>query len=709
MIMMFELKEVPHMTTLFHILKEEKLLRDTLEYIKTENRTRKELVDFLLANGDGELKISTADRCIMSLKRYSFVDLDDFVELTDLSERYLNNEINYSDYILSCLVRNLEWAYFLPDIYNIIHDSSEGISKSRIKMELENDEYVAYTKVTIDKYLGEILQVLDICKVIIYRDGKAYIGERKKDEVLSYARHSQKELLNKLLLAEKRNLSKPKMKKIYRMTVRAHLPRRKWRNAIITQQKEIDKIRKMKIVKHKEQIVDVEDSKWRLQDTLYKWQEDFLNRWMEQKNGIAKVVTGAGKTHLAMAIIEKLKKEHTDLRVTIVVPTIVLLEQWLQNLMYKLRISRNEIALKGGGYSDSFEKKNIFILVINSAIKNNLIEDITENFNANLLIVDECHRAGAPNFRKIFLAKRSFNLGLSATPERETDDAFEKILVKELGGIIGVYTYKNALDDNIIPKYSIYNYAILLNSDEERRYKRISEEIRQIRKALKYKYPFLEKSEANLFSILQKLNEKKPDKLIEQYFLKVRERKENIYQAENRKKLVHLLINNVIKRTKRTETIKSSSPIETLSKADRIILFHELIAEINQLYVELNSNQVSIYHSGFPDSLNRIGLDLYKSGTTKVILSAKALIEGVDVPMTNVGIIMASSSSRIQRIQSLGRILRRAKGKKETILFILHAKNTTDELIFKKINWDKLIGEGKVQNKIWTEYGEINP
>lgn len=708
MIMMFELKKVPHMTTLFHILKEEKLLRDTLEYIKTGNRTRQELVDFLLANDDGELKKSTADRCIMSLKRYSFVDLDDFVELTDLSEQYLNNEIIYSDYILSCLVRNLEWAYFLPDIYNIINNSSEGISKSKIKMALENDEYVMYTKVTIDKYLSEILPVLDICKVIIYRDGKAYIGGRKKDEVLSYARHSQKELLNKLLLAERRNLSKTKMKKIYRMTVRAHLPSRKWRNAIINQQKEIDEIRKIKIVKHKEQIVDVEDSKWRLQDTLYKWQEDFLNRWMEQKNGIAKVVTGAGKTHLAMAIIEKLKEKHVDLKVTIVVPTIVLLEQWLQNLMYKLRISRKEIALKGGGYSDSFEKKNIFILVINSAIKNNLIEDITKNFNANLLIVDECHRAGAPNFRKIFLAKRSFNLGLSATPERETDDAFEKVLVKELGVIIGTYTYKNALADDIIPKYSIYNYAILLNSDEERRYKRISEEIRQIRKALKYKYPFLEKSESNLFSILQKLNEKTPDKLIEQYFLKVRERKENIYQAENRKKIVHLLINNVIKRTKKTENIKSSSPIETLSRSDRIILFHELIAEINQLYVELNSNLVSIYHSGFPDSLNRIGLDLYKSGTTKVILSAKALIEGVDVPMTNVGIIMASSSSRIQRIQSLGRILRRAKGKKETILFILHAKNTTDEIIFKKINWDKLIGEGMVQNKIWTEFGEID-
>ena len=697
------------MTGLLYVLKDKNAFREILEYIIEISRTRKELVNFILSRSSGELKKTTADRSVMSLSRYSFIELDNTVKLSDLSLQFLNKEIEYSDYILSCLVRNLEWAYFLPDIYEIIVNSNGVIAKSNIIYELEKEDYEIYSKTTINRYLSEILQVLDICNVINYSEGIAKLGSRSKEDVLTYARLNQKELLNKLLLADRRNLKKVDMRRIYRLTVKAYLPSRKWRNAIINQQMEVNEIRKMEITKHKEQIIDIKESKWKLKDSLYIWQEEFLKKWMINKKGIAKVVTGAGKTHLAMAIIEQLKKQFDDLKVTIVVPTIVLLEQWLENLVNKLQISRKEIALKGGGYSDVFENKNVLILVYNSAIKNDLIGKITQGFENNLLVVDECHRAGAPNFRKIFSTRRNFNLGLSATPEREMDDAFERILVKELGEIVGTYTYKNALEDDIIPQYSIYNYAILLNPQEEKKYRRISEEIRQIRKALKYKYPFLESSEANLFSVLQKLNTKNPDKLIEQYFLKTRERKESIYQAENRKKLVQLIINNVIRRGKNVDEVSSLSPIDRLSKDDRIILFHELIAEINQLYVELDSSFVSIYHSGFPDSLNRIGLDLYKKGITKVILSARALIEGVDVPMTNVGIIMASSSSRIQRIQSLGRILRRAKGKEETKLFILYAKNTTDELILKKINWDKLIGEGKVQNKIWTEYGEIEP
>lgn len=150
-----------------------------------------------------------------------------------------------------------------------------------------------------------------------------------------------------------------------------------------------------------------------------------------------------------------------------------------------------------------------------------------------------------------------------------------------------------------------------------------------------------------------------------------------------------------------------TSPLYTISRNDRVILFHELIGEINRVFVELDSPYVSIYHSGFPSSLNRIGLTLYRRGITRVLLSAKALIEGVDIPSTNIGIIMASSSSKIQRIQSLGRILRKAKGKTHTTLFNIYVKNTTDEKIFYKLNWNEVIGESNIEYRLWSEFGEF--
>ena len=79
-----------------------------------------------------------------------------------------------------------------------------------------------------------------------------------------------------------------------------------------------------------------------------------------------------------MAIIERLKKEYDDLHVTIIVPTIVLLDQWFDNLVNKLKISPNEIGLRGGGNTDTFEGKKVLISVINSAIKDNFIENQTK-------------------------------------------------------------------------------------------------------------------------------------------------------------------------------------------------------------------------------------------------------------------------------------------------------------------------------------------
>ena len=69
---------------------------------------------------------------------------------------------------------------------------------------------------------------------------------------------------------------------------------------------------------------------------LYDWQQVAVQQWFAGGNrGIIKVVTGAGKTMLALAASERLQRIHPDLRIAIVVPTI---ESWSrlseQNLRY---------------------------------------------------------------------------------------------------------------------------------------------------------------------------------------------------------------------------------------------------------------------------------------------------------------------------------------------------------------------------------------
>ena len=50
-------------------------------------------------------------------------------------------------------------------------------------------------------------------------------------------------------------------------------------------------------------------------------------------------------------------------------------------------------------------------------------------------------------------------------------------------------------------------------------------------------------------------------------------------------------------------------------------------------------------HSEFPDQLRADSLRLFRRGTAQVIVSARSLIEGFNVPSADIGIVVAASSS----------------------------------------------------------------
>lgn len=703
-------KAVPHMTLLIQIVKNKDSMLEFLKALSNREHTQDDAVERLLNIKGIKLSKKSAERYIGSLKTYYFLELTKtgFLRPSPISEEFMSGALKYDEYILKLISRNIEWFYFLPDIVDIVDKGIKPISRQNFFNALEIYGY--FIGASEKRYISEILKILDIAKVWTYKGGMISGLKKERNEILFYVRKNQSQMLDLLLMAEKR-LSKPELRKIYRATVHSYLPLRENRNEIEKIQEEIDEIRSKGIKEQAKRIEYSGKSKWELKDNLYEWQEDFVNRWMKEKNGIVEVVTGAGKTHMAMSVMERMKREFSDLKVTIIVPTIVLLEQWYQNLVYKLQISPEEIGLRGGGYKDNFEGKNVLICVINSAIRNDFIEKATQGLSHNLLIADECHRAGAKEFRKIFKARRDWNLGLSATPERETDNAFEEVLEKELGHIIGRFTYVDALEKGIIPRFNIYNYAVLLTREEQRKYDSLTREIQKIVLRIKRKYPKTDKTK-NFEMYLKNLQKRHPeDRDLFLYFQKTKERKELVYGAENRKKLVTLILKKILEDKGKGATPPTSedadSPLDKLNGADKAIIFHEKIDEINALYFEIPNTFVSIYHSGLPHSVNRIGMDLYKLDQMKVLLSVKALIEGVDVPKANVGVIMASSSSQTQRIQSLGRVLRRAEGKDETNLFIIYVKDTTDERIYLKTDWDKIIGKGNVEYRMWTDYGEV--
>ena len=77
--------------------------------------------------------------------------------------------------------------------------------------------------------------------------------------------------------------------------------------------------------------------------------------------------------------------------------------------------------------------------------------------------------------------------------------------------------------------------------------------------------------------------------------------------------------------------------------------------------------------------IRRDNLRLYRQGIFDVLVSCRALDEGMNVPETAVAIVASSTASYRQRIQRLGRVLRPAPGKRMASIYTIYATNQEEE------------------------------
>ena len=147
----------------------------------------------------------------------------------------------------------------------------------------------------------------------------------------------------------------------------------------------------------------------------------------------------------------------------------------------------------------------------------------------------------------------------------------------------------------------------------------------------------------------------------------------------------------------------------------KAILFHESIDEVMRLFSQLRESGFAVVaeHSQFPDSMRAESLRLFRQGTARVIVSARSLIEGFNVPSADLGIIVAASASVRQRVQTLGRLLRRNRSNdgvdKQAALYVLYASQTVDELIYEKADWEHFVGADRNEYFRWESVSESEP
>jgi len=359
--------------------------------------------------------------------------------------------------------------------------------------------------------------------------------------------------------------------------------------------------------------------------TLRDWQRDALALWEEVGHrGIVGVVTGGGKTIFALSCIAKLEPD-TSL---VVIPTIALLDQWWDEVAAFFGLDLDEVHVVSG--NRTLRSGTVNLAVLNTASKLHDQRRIPPCF----LVVDECHKAASSQYRTVLDIPKVAALGLSATPKRPYDDGLNEVLIPALGPVIYEYTYRDALRDGVIVPFLLQNVVFELEEDRQLEYDRLTKAIARS---------------------IDKNGVEAP---------------ETVALMLRRARVLSLSLNR----------IRIALRLIAGNRGRRTLVFHEDIEACNLIYQALVENglRAGVYHSKMTPRQRAVMLSSYRRGEIEVLVTCRALDEGFNVPETQVGIIAASTATRRQRIQRLGRVLRPASGKDGAVVYTLVA--TTPEI-----------------------------
>lgn len=432
---------------------------------------------------------------------------------------------------------------------------------------------------------------------------------------------------------------------------------------------------------------------------LYLWQEEAVQRWKQSNpenvkgqnfsddefRGIIQAVTGAGKTVLAIECMNVWLQDNPTGNITVLVPTRALQHQWRRHL----RKAFNEpIGVLGGGKRDW---QQINVVTMDTAAKG-----LPDTPPQHLIVADECHNLGSDT-RKFAVINNPHSaiLGISATPQRE--DTGLGMVSYLCGPVVYTYGYSQARADEVIMPFTVRAVQVPLTPDELKLYNDLTEDIRAMSFILKKRYG----SHTNIFAIKPDPNNEE-DGILNSF--------KNLCQSRKR------VLNQSYHRFSCVDEILRMHP------DNRAMLFHERINQLEWMHEKYSGTtpetlpdleligvdekgkkqwagtpwstagidppdasewlldpplQPLMYHGEMHRKDADAALADFKAGKSRLLMSVKALREGVDVPDADLGIMVSGTNATRARVQTLGRCLRKGDAD-EAIVYILFISGTTD-------------------------------
>lgn len=370
------------------------------------------------------------------------------------------------------------------------------------------------------------------------------------------------------------------------------------------------------------------------------------------------MATGTGKTLTALEAIRTISEaKENKLAVIVVVPYQHLVEQWVEDITafnikpiigYSasaqrdwLRRLENAIRVQGVGVKGA----EFFLFICTNATFTTpkVQQALAKLKSETLIVVDEAHNAGAPNFRKVLLDRYEYRLALSATIDRHNDEDGTGKLFEYFGEKCIEYSLDEAIEKDVLTQYYYYPIKTYLNATELDAYIELS---REIAKCMVYN----EKGKMVLSEKGKRIALKRA-RVVAGATDKLAKLKEVIKPFKDDK---HLLV--YCGATNITQDAYDYSDTEPKD-------IKQIEEVSNILGNELGMKTARFTSQEDMPTRKKLQEEFAEGKTLQALVAIKCLDEGVNIPAIKKAFILASTTNPKEYIQRRGRVLRKYDGK----------------------------------------------
>ena len=233
----------------------------------------------------------------------------------------------------------------------------------------------------------------------------------------------------------------------------------------------------------------------------------------------------------------------------------------------------------------------------------------------------------------------------------------------------------------LVPRFDLINVAVPLTAGERENYdeltKKIGDQIEHVKLIFDQEIGGL--TDDRFWRKLKQLllrQDGTEEPSIKHLFGLMFQRTKIVYTAEHKmrlaKEISELLLNQgrkkmiaFFERIQSAEDVQENLAVETAER-------------LRQMLIAMSPMWCRVLHSGLDQDERRSVLDEFRANGVSALLTCRVLDEGLDVPQIDAALLVASTQSRRQRIQRIGRALRKGDGTKRPIVITLHVPGTSD-------------------------------